>query len=107
MVDVTTNKEAQGSRDEETGGGPARRVRTTRVRTRCNGDRSLHEEVGAQLQAALPQIVRAQVKKAKEGSLLHTRWLWNVAKEAPDAEGHGRAKESLAALLMEQLGREL
>ena len=107
MGDVTTDREAHGSRDEETGGVPARRVRTTRVRTRCNGERSPDEEVGAQFRAALPQIVRAQVKRAKEGSLLHTRWLWSVAKEAPDSNGNGRAKASLAALLIEQLKSEL
>lgn len=63
-------------------------------------------EVEQQLTAALPYIVRAQVEKAKEGSLIHTKWLWSVVEGAEatqeDSE-RAKAKESLALLLMEQL----
>ncbi len=60
--------------------------------------------VGAQVREALPQIVRANVKKAKGGSLTHTRWLWSVAGKqlAPAGRGH----DSLAALLREQLEKQ-
>ena len=63
-----------------------------------------------QVAAALPHIVRANVAKAKEGSLLHTKWLWGVVeKNMPrqSSEAHAKAKASLAELLMEQLGEEL
>lgn len=56
----------------------------------------------------MPQIVRATVKKAREGSLQHTKFLWGVIEKMPKrSDEEARAKESLAALLMEQLGQEL
>lgn len=56
----------------------------------------------------MPQIVRANVKKAQEGSLQHTKWLWGVVEKMPrPSEEAKRAKESLAALLMEQLRQGL
>ena len=56
---------------------------------------------------ALPQIVRAQVKKAKAGSLMHTRWLCSIAEKGLAAADAEKVKTSLAELLMEQLGHEL
>ena len=77
----------------------------TKVRTRCTGNRTNAEEVQVQLKAALPQIVRANVEKAKGGSLVHTKWLWGVAEQhSPAGEVEQRGKRSLAALLLEQLG---
>ena len=93
----------------------ARGVRTgkrtraeTKVRTRCTGSRANAEEVQVQLKAALPQIVRANVEKAKGGSLVHTKWLWGVAeKHAPTGPAEQQSKMSLAALLLAQLGDAL
>jgi hypothetical protein len=84
---------------------PERKGRGTRVRTRCGGSRTPGEEVERQLRKAMPHIVKANVEKAKEGSLIHTKWLWGVAEKAwsKGSEEHASAKASLAQLLMEQL----
>lgn len=92
----------------ERGATTGRKPRATAVRTRCAGKRTAREEVEAQVVAALPQIVRANVKKAQEGSLQHTRWLWGVVEKMPKQSDEAvRAKQSLAALLLEQLGERL
>ncbi len=56
----------------------------------------------------MPEIVKATVDKAKEGSLNHTRWLWAKAEEAEQRRRaeNKQVKESLAALLMEQLEQQ-
>ncbi|WP_124848015.1 hypothetical protein [Acidipila sp. EB88] len=54
----------------------------------------------------MPQIVKATVAKAKEGSLIHTKWLWGVMEKNMPRQTTAeqqRAKASLAELLMEQL----
>ncbi len=79
--------------------------RKTKVRTRCKG-RDLDNEVRAQMVEALPHIVRAQVAKAKEGSLNHTKWLWGVVEDAMPKKGSegARVKMTLAKLLKDELG---
>lgn len=56
----------------------------------------------------MPQIVRANVEMAISGSIVHTKWLWSVVEKLPKrGENAMEAKQSLAALLMEQLGTRL
>ena len=106
MVDVNakvkTQKQAAGRAESRR----TRRARTTPIRARCKGERSLEEEAGEQLQKASRQIVQAQVKRAKAGSLTHTKWLCSLAKQLPDGKRQGEAKASLAVLLLEQLGKK-
>ena len=53
----------------------------------------------------MPQIVRANVKMAKSGSLAHTKYLLGLVEKLPKRDENAmEAKRSLAALLMEQLG---
>ncbi len=87
----------------------ARAARGTRIRTHCQGLRTPGEEVVLQVKAALPEIVKATVEKAKAGSLIHTKWLWGVVEKEPKPQGIGKAKvqASLAALLLEQLQETL
>ncbi len=106
MVDLNTKVKTQKQTAGKTGSSRTGRTRTTQVRARCKGERSLEEEVGEQLQKASRQIVQAQVKRAKAGSLVHTKWLCSVAKQMPDGERQSEAKASLAALLLEQLGKK-
>ena len=99
-------EEAVGGR--RTGASGAARTRGTKVRTRCGGNWTPLEEVREQVEAAMPQIVRANVKMAKSGSLVHTKWLWGVVEKLPKRDENAmEAKRSLAALLMEQLGEVL
>jgi hypothetical protein len=70
------------------------------VRQRCSGQRSSDPDVEAEVVAAIPQILRANVKKAKQGSLVHTKWLWGVVEKMPKANG---VKTTLAELLMDEM----
>jgi hypothetical protein len=80
--------------------------RSTRVRTRCAGTkRTLAEEVAVQVERSKRAIVRAQVLKAKEGSLAHTKWLWSYAEKARLA-GEEVPEISLAEILLSSLERE-
>ncbi len=75
------------------------------MRTRCKG-RTPEDEVEAQFLRAAPHIVKAQVDKAKGGSLVHTKWLWDKAEKSLKRKGSAAAEEArdtLAELLMEQL----
>ncbi len=54
----------------------------------------------ADVRAAMPQIMRATLKKAKQGSLGHTKWVWGVLEKWPKT---AEVKTTLAELLMEQL----
>ena len=78
------------------------------MRSRCRGS-AAPETVTDEVAAAMPQIVRATVKRAKDGSLPHTKWLWEISQTARSAEREkrGSVKQSLALLLMEQMEREL
>ena len=56
----------------------------------------------------MPQIVRATVKRAREGSLPHVKWLWEMARAAESGDAAGgqkSAEQSFSLLLMEQLKR--
>jgi hypothetical protein len=75
-------------------------VRTPRTRQRCSQQQGNDPDVQAEVVAAIPQILRANVKKAKQGSLVHTKWLWGVVEKMPKAHG---VKTTLAELLMEQM----
>jgi hypothetical protein len=63
------------------------RARGTQVRKRCNpnaGKESDTEKgMRADVRAAMPQIMRATLKKAKQGSLGHTKWVWGVLEKWP------------------------
>jgi hypothetical protein len=48
----------------------------------------------------MPEIVRANVRKAKQGSLTHTKWLWGVVEKVPKASA---IRTTLGELLQEQL----
>ena len=74
--------------------------RSTRVRKRCSQGHGSDQDMEAEVVAAIPQILRASVKKAKQGSLMHTKWLWGVVEKMPKANG---VKTTLAELLMEQM----
>ena len=71
-----------------------------RCRPRADKDKAAEHSIEADVLAAMPQIVRANVRKAKQGSLVHTKWLWGVVEKMPKSTG---AKNTLAELLMEQL----
>ena len=62
-------------------------------------------EVRAQLAEALPHVVKAQVDKAKKGSLQHAKWLWEQAQEGLKTKGPAgeKARASLAELLLGEL----
>ena len=104
MVRVKRQEKEEGLFGERQGT-PERKSRGTKVRTRCKG-RTPDEEVEAQLTAALPHIVKANVEKAKAGSLAHTKWLWDKSENTlriRDGAEAAKARASLAELLMEQL----
>lgn len=107
MVQVKTKiqeqKEALAESARRT---PQRKTRTTRVRTRCSAETP--DEMVAEVAAAMPQIVRATVKRAQAGSLPHAKWLWVIASAAKDTtvERKGKA-QSLSAMLAEQLEKAL
>ena len=104
---VKTKEKLDGVCEVSEGARPARTSRGTRVRTRCKGRRMPEDEVAKQMRKAMPHIVAAQVEKAKGGSLIHTKWLWDKAekslKRKSSAEAEA-ARDSLAELLVEQMG---
>lgn len=74
---------------------------------RCNQSKhhQLHDEAVKQVTEAAQDIMRANVEKAKAGSLTHTRWLFNLMEglreeeQAPD----DAQRKSLAEILIKQL----
>ncbi len=67
--------------------------------------RELQEEAIKQVTEAAREIVRANVEKAKAGSLTHTRWLFSLMEllqeeESPENQAQ---QKSLAEMLIKQL----
>jgi hypothetical protein len=73
------------------------------VRKRCNPRESGPANIEAEVAAAMPQIVRANVLKAKQGSLTHTKWLWGVVGKVPKPSA---IRTTLGELLQEQLDND-
>ncbi len=95
-------------RGKRAGAAGVGRMRETAIRTRCSGTWTPAEEVREQVEAAMPQIVKANVQKAKAGSLMHTKFLLGLVERLPKRDEDAmEAKRSLAALLMTQLGEAL
>ncbi len=67
--------------------------------------RRLHDEAVKQIGEAAEEIMRANVERAKDGSITHTKWLFSlmdaIEDEGPFADGEKR--KSLAEILIEQL----
>jgi len=74
---------------------------------RCNQSKhhELHDEAVKQVTEAAQEIMRANVEKAKAGSLTHTRWLFHLMEELRDEEAtpKGARRKSLAEILIKQL----
>ena len=104
-------EETQSARRETTiigerSTGAARRKPRTQLRG-CGkaGASHWHEEVSRQVAESAQDIVRANVEKAKAGSLSHTKWLCGLVEQGY-AEERAKASEpqkSLAEILLEQL----
>ncbi len=79
--------------------------RTRAHRCERNKHTQLHEEAIKQVTDAAQEIMRANVEKAKAGSLTHTRWLFSlmeILQEEEHAENEAEQK-SLAEMLIKQL----
>jgi hypothetical protein len=65
----------------------------------------LHDEAVKQVTEAAQEIMRANVEKAKAGSLTHTRWLFSLmeALEGDEPSPEGDNGKSLAEILIKQL----
>lgn len=99
---MTTAKDSKRASPEDAfprNAQPARARKPT-VRKRCNPRESGTTSIEAEVAAAMPQIVRATVRKAKQGSLTHTKWLWGVVEKVPKASA---IRTTLGELLQEQL----
>jgi hypothetical protein len=70
-----------------------------KTRKRCN-PRLDHEESVWEVAAAMPQILRANVLKAEQGSLAHTKFLWGVVERMPRVT---EEKTMLADFLMAEI----
>jgi len=80
--------------------------RTRAPRRNQGKHRHLHDEALKQVTEAAQEIMRANVEKAKTGSLTHTRWLFSLmeALQEQEEESPARAsRKSLAEMLIKQL----
>jgi hypothetical protein len=68
--------------------------------------RNFQSEVSRQAAEAAEEIVRANVDKAKAGSLAHSKWLYGLLERQGKAEllTPARLQTSLADLLLQELG---
>ena len=86
--------------------------RASRMRTgRCVLTRShrLADEVALQLEAAMQEVVRASVEKAKAGSLQHTKWLCSLVEleQRQSAETECKpASITFSQMLMQELQKK-
>lgn len=87
---------------EAAAGGSSTRTRPPRCDARKH--RQLHSEAIKQVTEAAQEIMRANVEKAKAGSLTHTKWLFNLMEVLQDEE-HSKesVQKSLAEMLIKQL----
>jgi hypothetical protein len=83
------------------------RSQRTRPPRRDKGKhRQLHDEAVKQVTEAAQEIMRANVEKAKTGSLTHTRWLFSLMEALQEQEEQSPARasrKSLAEMLIKQL----
>jgi len=65
----------------------------------------LHDEAEKQVADGAQEIVRANVEKAKAGSLLHTKWLCSLIRRGDGEEAlqAGAADKSLTEMLLQAL----
>lgn len=87
--------------------GAAGRISLRTRAPRCDQSKShpFHDEAVKQVTEAVQDIVRANVEKAKAGSLTHTRWLFSLMEVSQDQERckQGEDRKSLAEMLIRQL----
>ena len=70
------------------------------------GDISLEQELSRTIREAAPAVVRKVLEKAKEGSYLHAKFLFELAGvdlKRADAGEESASEESLAAYLLKEL----
>lgn len=69
------------------------------------GDNSLEQELSRAIRQAAPEVVRRVIDKAREGSYLHAKFLFELAglDLQRDAKDVPAGEESLAALLLREL----
>jgi hypothetical protein len=67
-------------------------------------DSGLEAELAQTIRAAAPRMVAEVIKKALEGSYLHTKFLFDLASiELTKSEADAEEDESLAAFLLKEL----